>query len=166
MKKILEIALIIIIIIILTFNVLSIFEISFFGFRMFKVASGSMEPSIPVNSLILIRKTDSYGKGDIITYKDYTNYTTHRIVEINENYIITKGDANNIEDKPIIKDLVVGKLVFSVNIFKFVSNVAVSPIFWIVIFFLGIFCIVTMPKGTYLKKTRPKRRNVENKYIK
>ena len=160
MKKFLSILLLVIIIIILIVNVLSIFEISFFGFRLFKVASGSMEPDIPINSLILIRETDDYKEGDIVTFKDYTNYTTHRIIKMDEKNIITKGDANNIEDKPVSRDVVVGKLIFSINLFKFVSKVAVSPFFWIIIFLVGIILIFKMPKWSYIKKPIKRKKRI------
>ena len=60
MKNVLKVLLIVVVFIILLVNVLSILEVSFFGFRVFRIASGSMEPTLPINTLILIRKQDRY----------------------------------------------------------------------------------------------------------
>ena len=98
MKKVLSIILIVLIFILLLFNIVSIFEFSFFGFRIFKVATGSMEPTLSINSIIVVKKTDDLNIGDIITFQDSRGYTTHRIVEMNEDSITTKGDANNVKD--------------------------------------------------------------------
>ena len=48
------------------------------------VLSGSMEPAIRVGSIIVIKPTDVYGTGDIITYGKDTKTevpTTHRIID-------------------------------------------------------------------------------------
>ena len=71
------------------------------GYGQAVVLSGSMSPAIEVNDLLIIKKCDTYKKGDIITFVDYTNdLVTHRIVAISEEEVLTKGDANNITDKP------------------------------------------------------------------
>ena len=73
------------------------------GYTYFEVLSGS------------IKLGSGYDVGDVITYKSNNNFITHRIVEIRENKIITKGDANNVVDEPIYRNQVVGKVVRNVN---------------------------------------------------
>ena len=70
-------------------------------YYVFYVASGSMEPTLNVGDVIINKRTNDYEIGDIITYKKNNNYITHRIVEINENEIITQGDNNKTKDNPI-----------------------------------------------------------------
>ena len=49
---------------------------------------------------------------DIITFKNEDNeLITHRIMEIDGDKLVTKGDANNTEDKTITKDAVIGKVI-------------------------------------------------------
>ena len=145
MKKVLSIILIVIILIILLANILSILEFSFFGFRMFRVASGSMEPEIPINSLIIIKKENDYHEGDIVTYHDSVSYTTHRIIKIDDVVVITKGDANEIDDDPITKESILGKVVFKISFIRFVTDLMKKPISWVVLFAAGMLILYKMP---------------------
>lgn len=84
----------------------------------YKVKTGSMKPTLNIGDYILVEKQDKYEVGDIITYKDNNSYTTHRITKINNEEIITKGDANNIEDENItLLCNVKGKYIKKINKF-------------------------------------------------
>ena len=48
---------------------------------------------------------------DIVTFKSDNEYITHRIVTVNDNNYVTKGDANNAKDVAITKDKVIGKVI-------------------------------------------------------
>lgn len=82
-----------------------------FGYTYFEVLTGSMYDDIKEHDIIIIKLNDNYNVGDIITYKTGDIFVTHRIVELDEDTIITKGDANNVEDDPINRNQVVGKVV-------------------------------------------------------
>ena len=76
----------------------------------FNIVSESMEKTINVNDLIVIKKCkqEELQKGDIITYKKKDgSIVTHRIIKINkeagQNLYTTKGDNNEIEDEEKIK---------------------------------------------------------------
>ena len=86
---------------------------NFLGYSAFSVASGSMEPTIHLNDVIIVKKCDEYKVDDIVTFKENGAYITHRVVTVNENNIITKGDANNTNDIAITKDRVIGKVIKS-----------------------------------------------------
>lgn len=95
---------------------------NFFGYSVFKVASGSMSNAINVGDIIIaeIRKNDEkLKKDDIIVFKQDNSIITHRIIDIDGENIITKGDANNTEDAPITKEAVIGKVI------KIIPNVAI-----------------------------------------
>jgi signal peptidase I len=82
-----------------------------------RVASGSMEPTLPTKSLINVDDEAGYTVGDIITfYADDGDLTTHRLVEVaDDGSLITKGDANptpDVWDKPVFEEDVVGKVVY------------------------------------------------------
>ncbi|WP_218012454.1 signal peptidase I [Bacillus sp. AFS041924] len=86
---------------------------TFFGHQVYYVVSGSMEPTLPTGSIIIVKNITRETKlslGDIITFKMPYNediLVTHRINEvINENGQLvyrTKGDANMVQDPWIIE---------------------------------------------------------------
>lgn len=85
-----------------------------FGFGQVIVASGSMHPAIETGDLIIIREQKEYGKNDIITYRVDQALITHRIVEVNLSEVITKGDANNRNDDPVLLSDIEGKVVLRI----------------------------------------------------
>ena len=145
MNKVLKILLIVVIFIILLINILSALEFSFLGFRMFRVASGSMEPTIPINSLIIIKKEKEYKEKDIVTYRDSSGYTTHRIIKVNEESVTTQGDANEISDKPITKESIIGKVVLKISLLKDITEILKKPISWVILFGIGILIVLKAP---------------------
>lgn len=145
MKKIIYILLFSILFIILFINIFSLLNTSLFGFRIYKVGSGSMEPSLKINDLIIIRSSDDYKVQDIITYSNENEYITHRIISIKGNEVTTKGDANNISDEPITKDKIIGKLIYKFHVFSFMSYLFYKPGAWILIFIVGIILVYIMP---------------------
>ena len=82
-----------------------------FGYSIFSVATGSMEPTIKQNDIILVKKKKSYYEKDIVTFKSEDDYITHRIVSKRGKTIVTKGDANNARDIAINDDVIVGKVI-------------------------------------------------------
>jgi len=89
--------------------------------RLYSVQSGSMEPAIKTGSVVISQQSPEYKKGDILTFKPQTSKTTvtHRIIKIEKakagNTFLTKGDANNIDDKTFItQSQVLGKVVLAV----------------------------------------------------
>lgn len=82
-----------------------------FGYSFFKVTTGSMDPTIKENDIIIVSTNDTYNVNDIITYQDDANFITHRIITMDGNTLITKGDANNATDQEVNKSDVIGKVV-------------------------------------------------------
>lgn len=85
--------------------------LTIFGKGIFQVATGSMEPTIKENDIIVVEKEDEYNVNDIITYRKENDYITHRIMQINNGNFITKGDANNANDEAINENMIIGKVV-------------------------------------------------------
>ena len=128
MKKIIYVIVTSIIFTMLFFNILSIYHVSFAGMQLFKVSSGSMEPVIKVNNLIIVKKQKEYHEGDIITYKKGKEYITHRIVNIDGEEIITRGDANNTNDKPFKEDQIIGKYVYRFKTIAIINFIFKNPL--------------------------------------
>ena len=82
-----------------------------FGYGWAVVLSGSMEPSISVGDLIIVSENKPYAVDDTVVYQQGSMLVVHRVVEINGDMVITKGDANNAEDQPISSSAVKGTVV-------------------------------------------------------
>lgn len=84
------------------------------GYAPLIVISGSMEPAIKLGDVIIIkeRKAKDYHVGEVVSYLDGNTVYTHRIVRMEGDQYILKGDRNNAEDDPVEKDLIVGKALF------------------------------------------------------
>lgn len=82
------------------------------GYSQYIVTSGSMEPSMSPGDLILIKSQESYGLGDVVTFRDSRGETvTHRIMGSVSGQFITQGDANNTEDGELLPpERILGKL--------------------------------------------------------
>lgn len=85
---------------------------SFFGYRIFRVQTGSMIPKYNIGDVILVKEKDidKIKVGDDVTYKGESGsvkglLVTHRVIDIEEvdgkKAFHTKGIANNLED-PIV----------------------------------------------------------------
>ena len=87
-----------------------------FGVGAAVVLTGSMEPTLSVNDLVVVTKTDNIEVGDIVVFQQGNDLIIHRVIEINveENRIVTKGDANNVDDGNIPMSAIKGRLSFSV----------------------------------------------------
>lgn len=108
-------------------------EPSLFGNKLYIVDSGSMEPTIKMHSLIIVkeRAAEEIKVGDIITYYggDSVTRVTHRVVDEVDNGegFITRGDANNVDDpNPVKKESIIGEVNLSVPylgyILRFLSS--------------------------------------------
>lgn len=86
---------------------------SLFGITTHVVISESMEPTIKKNDIIIVKRSDRYNIGDIITYiREDGLSITHRIISSNPDGYILKGDANSEQDSGIITyDQIVGKVI-------------------------------------------------------
>ena len=87
---------------------------SIFGKSLLIIATPSMTGAIDAGDAIIIKKSDDYAVGDIITYfpADEATSVTHRIVRIEGDKYYAKGDANNSEDPdPIVISQIAGKMV-------------------------------------------------------
>lgn len=84
------------------------------GHSMFRVVTGSMEPTIPVGGLVVAKETpiEEVAIGDIICFRAkeqaiYGEIITHRVVEKmyaqdGELFLETRGDANPVADSYLV----------------------------------------------------------------
>lgn len=87
----------------------------FLGYQAYNIMSGSMEPEIPVGSLVYVKPIapEDIETDDVIAFSSNDSVVVHRTVEnhIVEGEIITKGDANEAEDMaPVAYQSVLGRV--------------------------------------------------------
>ena len=110
--------------------------VNIFGHTYFVVASGSMSGSIEVDDIIFVRLTKDVHLNDIITYKSKDGeIITHRLIQINNEDYIAKGDVNNSVDEAISKDQIIGKVSCSISPSFILKSIAV---FLIIFIFLAL----------------------------
>ncbi len=120
------------------------------GFRLFVVTSGSMEPEIKTGSVVAVVPVKNYQEKDIITFlasgnslqKDSKSIVTHRIVAVKNDEgkvsYQTKGDANKSADSQIVfSDQVLGKVVYSLPYLGYPINFAKTQ--------MGLILFIVIP---------------------
>jgi len=79
------------------------------------ITSGSMWPVLKQGDMVFIRgysgNKQDLKLGDVVVYKNERGFTIHRIVKLDEKTLVTKGDANNIDDAPVEYSQLIGKMV-------------------------------------------------------
>ena len=95
------------------------------GAQRYTIVSGSMEPGIPVGSLVVVqpRQIDDVGMGDVITFQlesGESAVATHRVVgegrtRDGERLLVTQGDVNSTADSaPVQAAQLRGVLIYTV----------------------------------------------------
>lgn len=111
------------------------------GYGVAVVLSGSMEPVLYIDDLVVIKATQDIDRGDIVIYQSGSSLVIHRVLSIDGETVVTKGDANNTEDDPINISDVKGKLVHTVRGAGTVTKVMRSPFVIVLILLLAIVLI-------------------------
>lgn len=77
------------------------------GHEVYNVVSGSMEPEIPVGSVIYVEpaEPESIEEGEVVAFRSGDSVIAHRVVRnrVGEGEFITKGDANEENDMNPVK---------------------------------------------------------------
>jgi signal peptidase I len=127
---------------------------SLMGYSVFRVMTGSMEPSISLDSMIVVQKTDpaELKEGDVISFFSSDPsldgaVNTHRIVSVEEDNgyytFTTKGDANNVEDHYLTtEDDLIGKVVFSSLFLGKLVRLVSNPLIFVPVIILPLLIML------------------------
>lgn len=119
---------------------------SVFGFSTAVVITGSMEPSVSVNDMVVIHEQESYEEGDIVSYQNGSMLVTHRVRSVTDGGYITQGDANNTDDGEIPREAVVGKVVLVIPKVGYAIQALQTPLGMLVM--TGVlFALAALPMG-------------------
>lgn len=128
-----------------------------FGYGFAVVMSGSMEPALRVDDLVVIHAREEYRVGDIIVFQSGNERIIHRIVAIDGETVQTKGDANNVPDAPVALSEVKGTLVLRLPGAGVIARALRNPL-GIVIVLAVAFVLLEM---SYRKQREEKDENQE-----
>lgn len=115
------------------------------NYKLMVVQSGSMEPVIKMGSMVVVKPSEDYKIGDMISFMNRVEREesiTHRIIDLEviegESFYITKGDANEDPDpRRVAKREIIGKVLFSIPYFGYAVDFAKKP--------LGFALIIILP---------------------
>lgn len=114
------------------------------GYGILIVVTGSMEPEIEPKELVLIKEQKQYYQNDIVAYVNtYANLITHRILQINEQDMITKGDANEIADPKTDVRNIQGKVIFHS---KILGIFVLYYLKWMIVVYMIIWFVLKVVK--------------------
>lgn len=139
---------------------------SIFGFSMFRVLTESMEPAVPVNSLVIVREKDptEIKEGDIITFWSQDpslsgQTVTHRVksIDTTAGYPIftTRGDNNVADDRnPVPARDLIGKVVFVSGIIGIVLSLISNPMVFALVIFVPLVLIFAVNLKDLIKSAK------------
>lgn len=116
-----------------------------FGYKGYTVVSGSMEPELSVGDFIFVELEpfESVSENDVITFTTDQEVVTHRVAERTDEGLVTRGDANTINDQTgTTEENYIGKLLFAVPYFGYFVTFLQEPLaFSVIIALIGLYLI-------------------------
>lgn len=141
------------------------------GYTLFRITTGSMEPTYPVDTLILVKKTDPsrIQTGDVISF--YSSdpaldgaVNTHRVTGVRTDgthwSYKTKGDANNVEDAyGTSETALIGKVTGSSLLLGKLARLIVNPLLFIPVILIPLAAMLV---GNTIKTVKLARQIAED----
>ena len=97
----------------------------FFSYQSYIVLSGSMEPALPIGSVVYVNSHNKSPEvGDIVTYQMSDSVrVTHRVTEVSENGYILQGDANSSPDFAVVsQQQIIGVYMFHIPMLGYILS--------------------------------------------
>lgn len=143
----------------------------FFGYKTFSIISGSMEPKIVVDDIVIVKNVDKnqIKVNDIITFETENEIITHRVIKIEliDNKLIytTKGDSNEVTDIEKIEfNQIEGKYVGKIPKIGKILTLLKNKLIFSIILILLIISYILQRKNIQRKiKRKEKRQKYERK---
>lgn len=133
-----------------------------FGYKMYGILSGSMEPKYPVGSLIYVEPVEpsEIQVGDVITFKmaaESDVVATHRVVAKNDetSSFTTKGDNNQQQDSsPVSYERLIGRVVLCIPMLGYIAQFVQSSAGMVAGISAIVLVFVLWFLADYLKKDK------------
>ena len=114
-----------------------------FGYGAAVVLTGSMEPTIMTDEMIIVKAQENYEVGDVVVYQSGYSLVVHRIVAMDDQTVMTRGDANNVDDEPMELSRIKGEVIAHIPHVGTVIQVLKSPVATVILI-AGVILIVEM----------------------
>lgn len=121
------------------------------------VMSGSMEPTLSVDDLVIVEKSENYKTGDVVIYEANNSLIIHRIVEIDEEGFVAKGDYNNAPDAKQNLNVIKGKMITSIPKVGYLVYLLKKPVVSIVLVIM-MFALLEL---SYRKEDEESKKEIE-----
>ena len=112
-----------------------------FGIGLGVVMSGSMEPDLSIDDLIVVVKDDNIEVGEVIVYQDKNILVVHEVIKVDADQITTQGKANDDPDDPISVKDVKGRVAFHIDGLGKLVNVIRTPVVTVIILAIAVFML-------------------------
>lgn len=135
----------------------------FFGIDFFNIYSGSMSPSLPVGSVVMVWpiEVSTIAVGDIVAFKTGTgsDAVVHRVTEvIDENTLIsfrTAGDANKSPDGYLVlPEDIIGKVFFQLPFLGYLSDFVRTKLGYVLSVVLPAMLIISLEISNIIRELR------------
>jgi len=146
-------------------------ELSFFDYRMFTVASGSMSPKYNIGDVLIAKNVpaEDIKVGDSVCYLgDKGSFNgmiiTHEVIDIEKNsngdYLYhTKGIANLVADPVVDYDQIYGKIVHRSAILSFMYTIVGSKYGLFLFIIIPLFYIIGSEILSFMLEKEEQRRS-------
>lgn len=129
-----------------------------FGYGASVVLSGSMEPTLSVGDLLIIHTQEDYSPGEIVVYQSGSMPVVHRIMDITEETVTTRGDANNVNDEPFPITAIKGEVIAVIPAIGYLVWALKSPVAIVIMLAAAVFLLEWSFRSGKAEKEKEKER--------
>ena len=139
------------------------------GYKELTVLSGSMEPNIPVGSVVCVDTrvaAAELAEGEVVTYKlENGTFVTHRVVsnDVENRQLITRGDANDNDDAPVSYGRYYGRVKLHIPYLGYITTGVRTPRGILAVTAVVVVIILLNSVPALLTKTEEAGEKSENK---
>ena len=140
-----------------------------FGYGGAIVLTGSMQPELYEDDLVIVHKSEDYIVGDYVVYQDKSMLVVHEVINTDGYNYQTQGKANNGPDAPITIEQIRGEVIFVIPKAGPVIRYIQSPKGLLVIFaagFIGLelsYLFMKIRNNDKIKQLEKEKRILKNK---
>lgn len=134
------------------------------------IQTGSMEPKLPVGTIVLIKQSDDLKPGDIITFREDTaiGVTTHTFIGYaDDGSLRTKGDANpepDVHFVPLQQSAVMGEFVVGFTFLTASYWTSISGVLSLIVIGLMVISVIII-LVTRNKELKPEKSSDETREL-